>query len=93
MAGKTHSGSEQETNRGAMRKTGNAGGATSRGWMNPVGPDPELYPDPSPAPESPPASGTPPVASEPANVGSGTANVGSDSADVGSGTSKSPKGE
>jgi hypothetical protein len=74
-----------------MAQRRKAGEDTSRGWMNPVGPDPELYPDPVPEPQEPPASGTPPVASEPANVGSGTANVGSDSADVGSGTARPPK--
>lgn len=88
MTEKTDKGS---ANVAAARRTGQphkAGDDTSRGWMNPVGPDPELYPDPSPEPEDPPASGTPPVASEPANIGSGTANVGSDSADVGFGTTK-----
>eukprot|EP00873_Tetraselmis_striata_P043604 jgi/Tetstr1/463868/TSEL_008679.t1 len=91
-------GSAEDATPGRTEKPGKAGDDTSRGWMNPVGPDPELYPDPSPEPEDPPASGTPPVASEPANVGSGTANVGSgtanvgsDSADVGSGTAKPPK--
>jgi hypothetical protein len=93
MSEKNGKGSADDKTRGRTGKPGKTGDDTSRGWMNPVGPDPELYPDPSPEPEAPPASGTPPVASEPANVGSGTANVGSDTANVGSGTAKLPKEE
>ncbi|SDT93478.1 hypothetical protein [Stappia sp. ES.058] len=93
MKEKKGKGSAHDAALGGSRKPDKTGKDTSRGWMNPVGPDPELYPDPSPEPQAPPASGTPPVASEPANVGSGTANVGSDTANVGSGTSTLPKKE
>ncbi|WP_417769195.1 hypothetical protein [Stappia sp.] len=80
-------------------KSGPSAEQTSRGWMNPVGPDPVLYPDPPPAtapaplPPSPPASGTVPIASGPAEIGSGTVEVGSGTVDVGSGTPTLPKAE
>jgi hypothetical protein len=93
MTEKTDKASANAAARKPTGKSHTTGDDTGRGWMNPVGPDPELYPDPVPEPQEPPASGTPPVASEPANVGSGTANVGSGTANVGSGTSKLPKEE
>jgi len=72
MIEKTDRGSANVAAGGRRVQPRKVGDDTSRGWMNPVGRDPDLYPDPSPEPEVPPASGTQPVASEPANIGSGT---------------------